>query len=77
MYHRFAHCINVDFYHDLINVLDHLIENEALGHKEQLCCVQTVFTILSYQGATINIDPIRFYTHFYANLLNIDAGKIF
>lgn len=72
---RFAHCINVEFYHDLVKALDNLIENENLGFKEKLCCVHTVFTILFYQGATIYLDPSRFYTHLYATLIHLNAGK--
>ncbi|KAL0269355.1 UNVERIFIED_CONTAM: hypothetical protein PYX00_007118 [Menopon gallinae] len=71
---RFAHCINVEFYHDLVNALDNLIENEDLGFKEKLCCVHTVFTILFYQGATIYLDPSRFYSHLYSTLLYLNAG---
>ncbi|XP_047114636.1 nucleolar complex protein 3 homolog isoform X1 [Schistocerca piceifrons] len=72
---RFAHCINLEFYHDLVNVMDHMLENEPLGHREQLHCVETVFTILSGQGDVLNIDPFRFYSHLYRNLLHINAGK--
>ncbi|KAG8240441.1 hypothetical protein J437_LFUL003155 [Ladona fulva] len=77
---KFAHCINIEFYHDLVSVLDGLMlgneeEGCTLGHREQLHCVQTVFTILSGPGLAINIDPLRFYSHLYKNLLYIGAGK--
>lgn len=50
------------------------MESGDLGHREQLHIVQTVFTILSGQGEMLTIDPCRFYTHLYRNLLNIHAG---
>lgn len=56
--------------------MDKITQSENLGYKEILCCVRTVFTVLHYQGATIYIDPVRFYSHFYANILQINAGKI-
>lgn len=72
---RFAHTINLDFFSDLVEVLNHIMETADLGYREQLHCVQTVFTILSGQGEVLNIDPLRFYGHLYRNLLVCDAGK--
>lgn len=72
---RYAHCINLEFYQDIVNVLNQLVEQEPLGYREQLHCVQTVFTILSGQGEVLNIDPLRFYTHLYRNLFLINAGQ--
>lgn len=72
---RFAHIINIEFFSDLIEVLNHLIENVDLGYREQLHCIQTVFTILSGQGEVLNIDPARFYTHLYQNIMHVNAGK--
>lgn len=72
---KFSHLINIEFFHDLIEVLYKLLSDEELGYREQLHCVQTVFTILSGQGEILNIDPARFYTHLYKNLLNVHAGK--
>lgn len=51
------------------------MEAAELGYREQLHCVQTVFTILSGQGEVLNIDPLRFYGHLYRNLLVCNAGK--
>jgi nucleolar complex protein 3 len=31
--------------------------------------------ILTGQGEVLNIDPARFYTHLYKNLLKVHAGK--
>lgn len=72
---KFAHLINIEFFHDLIEVLYRLLSEEDLGYREQLHCVQTVFTILSGQGEILNIDPARFYSHLYRNLLHVHAGK--
>lgn len=47
---------------------------QELTHREILHCIQTAFTILSGQGAALNIDPTCFYTHMYQVLLNIHAG---
>lgn len=58
-YSRFTHCINITFYQDLVNVIDKLIEEGNLGLREQLHCVQCIFTILSGQATTLNIDPYR------------------
>lgn len=51
------------------------METAELGYREQLHCVQTVFTILSGQGEVLNIDPLRFYGHLYRNLFVCNAGK--
>lgn len=72
---RFAHVINLDFFSDLVEVLNHIMETVELGHREQLHCIATVFTILSGQGEVLNIDPLRFYGHLYRNLLVIHAGQ--
>uniref|UniRef100_A0A182RPK8 NOC3-like protein n=1 Tax=Anopheles funestus TaxID=62324 RepID=A0A182RPK8_ANOFN len=72
---KFAHTINIEFYTDLVELLNNLLENVELGYREQLHCIQTVFVILSGQGEVLNIDPARFYSHFYKNLLYVHAGK--
>ncbi|KAJ8923990.1 hypothetical protein NQ315_006766 [Exocentrus adspersus] len=72
---KFAHCINLDFYVDLVNVLDNLLKEDWLGYREQLHCVQTVFAILSGQGEALNIDPSRFYNNLYKYLLTTGATK--
>ncbi|XP_013116892.2 nucleolar complex protein 3 homolog [Stomoxys calcitrans] len=73
---EFAHVINLDFFSDLIEVLNNILETqEDLGYREQLHCIKTIFIILSGQGEVLNIDPIRFYQHFYRNMLAVHAGK--
>lgn len=51
------------------------METHSLGYRQQLHCIQTVFTILSGQGEVLNIDPLRFYGHLYRNLLACSGGK--
>ncbi|KAL6446957.1 hypothetical protein ACFW04_001383 [Cataglyphis niger] len=72
---KFAHCINIDFYQDLVSVIDRLIEEDHLGLRQQLHCIQCIFTILSGQGAVLNIDPYRFYVHLYKNILKVHCGR--
>ncbi|XP_068153328.1 nucleolar complex protein 3 [Drosophila tropicalis] len=73
---EFAHVINLEFFADLIDVLNRILEDQPeLGYREQLHCIQTIFVILSGQGEVLNIDPIRFYQHFYRNMLVVNAGK--
>ncbi|KYN01272.1 Nucleolar complex protein 3 like protein [Cyphomyrmex costatus] len=72
---KFAHCININFYQDLVNAIDKLIEEGNLGLREQLHCVQCIFTILSGQAVALNIDPYRFYVHLYKNILKVHCGR--
>lgn len=71
---NFAHLINLEFFDDLLNVLQDLIQSGDLSTKETLHCIQTVFTILSGQGDVLNIDPLNFYSQFYKLLLRLHAG---
>lgn len=72
---RFAHCINLDYYMDMVNLLDKLLKEDWIGFKEQLYCIQTVFAILSGQGEALTLDPTRFYNNLYKNLLEINASS--
>lgn len=72
---HFSHLINLEFFDDLVNVLQHLIQSGDLSNRESLYCVQTVFTILSGQGDVLKIDPLRFYSHLYSVLLELHAGR--
>ncbi|KAK9509652.1 hypothetical protein O3M35_006918 [Rhynocoris fuscipes] len=72
---KFAHCINLEYFEDLVKVLDNLMNDGNLKTKEQLNCILTVFKILSGQGEAICIDPNKFYGHLYANMFNVDLGK--
>ncbi|XP_017782223.1 PREDICTED: nucleolar complex protein 3 homolog [Nicrophorus vespilloides] len=72
---KFAHCINLEFYVDIVNVLDKLLKEDWLGYRENLNCVRTVFSILGGQGEILNMDPTRFYKYFYQDLLCTTAGR--
>ncbi|XP_041818625.1 nucleolar complex protein 3 homolog [Chelmon rostratus] len=71
---NFAHLINLEFFDDLLNVLQNLIQSGDLTNRESLHCTQTVFTILSGQGDVLNIDPLTFYSQLYRLLLKLHAG---
>lgn len=71
---NFAHLINLEFFDDLLNVLQNLIQSEDLTIRESLHCIQTVFTILSGQGDVLNVDPLNFYSQLYKMLPRLHAG---
>ncbi|XP_022598762.1 nucleolar complex protein 3 homolog [Seriola dumerili] len=71
---NFAHLINLEFFDDLLNVLQNLIQSGDLTNRESLHCIQTVFTILSGQGDVLNIDPLTFYSQLYKMLRQLHAG---
>ncbi|KAM9837143.1 nucleolar complex protein 3 homolog [Aulostomus maculatus] len=71
---KFAHLINLEFFDDLLNVLQGLIQSGDLSRRESLHCIQTVFTILSGQGDVLTVDPLNFYSQFYKMLPQLHAG---
>lgn len=71
---KFAHLINLEFFDDLLKVLQNLIRSGDLSNQESLHCIQTAFTILSGQGEVLNIDPLKFYNHLYKTLTELHAG---
>ncbi|XP_013878772.1 nucleolar complex protein 3 homolog [Austrofundulus limnaeus] len=71
---NFSHLINLEFFDDLLNVLQNLIQSGDLTNRESLHCIQTVFTILSGQGDALNIDPLNFYSQLYKILLRLGSG---
>ncbi|KAG9485036.1 nucleolar complex protein 3 homolog [Eleutherodactylus coqui] len=72
---KYAHLINLEFFDDLLVVLNKLIESGDLNYRESLHCVQTAFNILSGQGDVLNIDPLNFYAHLYKTLYGLSAGS--
>ncbi|XP_029934416.1 nucleolar complex protein 3 homolog [Myripristis murdjan] len=72
---NFAHLINVEFFDDLLSVLQSLIQSGDLSDRESLHCIQTAFNILSGQGDVLNIDPLSFYSHLYRTLPRLHAGR--
>lgn len=75
IYYRYSHSINLEFYHDILTVLDSVIKKHQLSVHEQLCCIKTIFVILSGQGTVINIDPVHFYSHLYKVIPELDCCK--
>ncbi|XP_017296248.1 nucleolar complex protein 3 homolog [Kryptolebias marmoratus] len=71
---NFAHLINLEFFDDLLNVLENLIQSGDLTNRESLHCIQTVFIILSGQGDALSIDPLNFYSQLYKILLRLHSG---
>uniref|UniRef100_A0A673BI85 Nucleolar complex protein 3 homolog n=1 Tax=Sphaeramia orbicularis TaxID=375764 RepID=A0A673BI85_9TELE len=71
---NFAHLINLEFFDDLLNVLQNLIQSGDLTNQESLHCIQTVFIILSGQGDVLNVDPLKFYSQLYQMLPRLHAG---
>ncbi|CAE1280737.1 NOC3 [Acanthosepion pharaonis] len=72
---KFAHFINIDYFGDLFSILNQLIASVELTTQQSLHCALTAFIILSGQGKVLNVDPIQFYKHVYANLVRVDAGS--
>ncbi|KAF7645647.1 hypothetical protein LDENG_00200580 [Lucifuga dentata] len=71
---NFAHLINLEFFDDLLNVLQNLIQSGDLTNRERLHCIQTAFTILSGQGDVLYVDPLKFYSELYKMLPRFHAG---
>ncbi|XP_076024049.1 nucleolar complex protein 3 homolog isoform X2 [Genypterus blacodes] len=71
---NFAHLINLEFFDDLLAVLQSLIQSGDLTNRESLHCIQTVFTILSGQGDVLTVDPLNFYSELYKMLPRLHAG---
>ena len=59
------------YFQDLLRVLSDLLERKIddnqdkyfLGSHEALLCIHTVLSILSGQGASLTMDPQKFYNH--------------
>lgn len=72
---KFAHLINVDFFQDLMTVIEKILKMEDLGMNESLNCVYTAMKILSNQGEILTIDPKQFYSELYFHLLLVSADN--
>jgi nucleolar complex protein 3 len=79
---KFAHLINVDFFHDLLNVLKQISldqyqnyldanGNHSSETKNALHCVIAAFQLLSGQGEALNIDLKDFYSSLYTQMMRI------
>ncbi|XP_045779458.1 nucleolar complex protein 3 homolog isoform X1 [Maniola jurtina] len=71
---KFTHVINLEYYSDLVAILSRLLKDELIGHRERLLCVRTVLAVLSGAGDVLNVDPVHFHNHLYANTLHVHAG---
>ncbi|CAH2244120.1 jg1840, partial [Pararge aegeria aegeria] len=71
---KFTHVINLEYYSDLVAILSRLLKDELIGHRERLLCVRTVLAVLSGAGDALNVDPVHFHNHLYANTLQVHAG---
>jgi len=68
---KFGHLMSIDYFQDLLRVLSDLLERKIddnqdkyfLGSHEALLCIHTVLSILSGQGASLTMDPQKFYNH--------------
>ncbi|OXU22923.1 hypothetical protein TSAR_001141 [Trichomalopsis sarcophagae] len=72
---KFSQCINIDYYQDVVNQLNKLLDEEKLSFVERIHCINAAFKILSGQALALNIDPIRFYTHLFRIMLQISVGQ--
>ncbi|KAI6189712.1 NOC3-like protein [Aphelenchoides bicaudatus] len=72
---KFAHLINIDFFDDLVNSFEDLIEKKQLKTTDALMCIRTVCIILSGEGKALNIDPFKFYKELYRLLPAIPFQK--
>ena len=72
---KFAHLINIDFFDDVVGLLFRLIASRRLSDEQTLFCLNTVFTVLSGEGSSLNVDPQRFYAKLYTTLLASDLER--
>ncbi|KAB7499239.1 Nucleolar complex protein 3-like protein [Armadillidium nasatum] len=72
---KFAHLVNMEFFSDLLELMNKFLEEGMLGKRESIHCIQTVFTILSGQGEALNVDPHRFYNQFFRILIELNARE--
>lgn len=50
---QYAHLINVDFFNDLLAVLDSALATKKLSFEDSLNCVSAAFQICSGQGTAV------------------------
>uniref|UniRef100_A0AC34QBD5 CCAAT-binding factor domain-containing protein n=1 Tax=Panagrolaimus sp. JU765 TaxID=591449 RepID=A0AC34QBD5_9BILA len=72
---KFAHLINIEFFDDLIESLEGLLDLQHLSVIDSLNCVKTVFIVLSGEGLALNIDPYKFYRCMYRIIPSIPFEK--
>lgn len=72
---KFSQCISIDYYQDLLNVFQELLNEENLKIEDQLYCIHALFSVLSHETNNLKTDATRFYFQLYKNLLNVHLGK--
>jgi len=73
---RFADVINIDFFDDLLTVLENLLKSGDLKQRQILQCTAVVLSILDGQGAALTLDPTAFHKKLYATLLYLHCGEL-
>lgn len=73
---RFAHVINVEFFDDILKVLERLLNEGNLKPRQILLCISTVLAVLDGQGSALTLDPTSFHKHLYRALINLRCGKL-
>ena len=53
---EFCHVINVEFFHDLLNVLDEIAGDERIEPELRIRCVETAFHVLTGPGDCLTYD---------------------
>lgn len=71
---KFAHVINIEFFDDLLKVLQGILKNEKMQDRQFLLCISTVLAVLDGQGAALTMDPTAFHQHLYAALMKLRCG---
>ena len=67
----------MDFFEDLVKLMHQMIESASLSFRSKLHCIKTVFIVLSGQGESLSIDPIKFYASLYNIILQLNiAGDL-
>jgi len=51
-----------------------MIESDGLTFRSKLHCIKTVFIVLSGQGESLSIDPIKFYASLYNIILQLNVA---
>ncbi|CAG7824019.1 unnamed protein product [Allacma fusca] len=72
---KFAHIISIDYFEDLLKLLQTLLKKEAIHENQRLLCVATVLAVLDGHGSALTLDPVIFHRYLYTALANIRCGK--
>ncbi|ODN00852.1 Nucleolar complex protein 3 [Orchesella cincta] len=73
---KFAHVINIDYFGDLLKVLQGILSDHEVQERQFLLCISTVLAVLDGQGSALTMDPAAFHKHLYNCLINLRCGKL-